>query len=155
MTKHSGEPDVTPVVVCTQGDGFRTEITAGGHEFVADEPLRAGGTNAGPTPYDYLIAALGACMAMTVRWYATRRGWPLDEVTVRLRHRRDYAKDCESCEREPVGIDEVLVDVELAGALTDEQRRRLLAIAGRCPVKQSLAAGVRVRQAAGAPPTAT
>ena len=154
MTKHSGVRDVTPLVVRTPGDGFRTEITAGGHVLVADEPLTAGGTNAGPTHYDFVAAALGACMAMTVRWYASRRGWPLDEVTVRLRHRRDHANDCESCERQPVGIDEVLVDVELAGALTDERRRLLLAIAERCPVEQTLAAGVRVRQAAGAQPAA-
>ena len=131
------------VVVRTGAIGFRTEIFARGHTLVADEPAALGGTDAGPTPYDYLAAALGACTAMTIRLYAARRGWPLGDVTVRLRHSRVHEKDCENCEAE-VGIDQLEREIELSGSLTSEQRLSLLRIADRCPVGQTLARGVRV-----------
>lgn len=93
------------VAVRVGESGFRAEISAGGHALVADEPATFGGTDEGPTPYDYLAAALGACMAMTIRLYADRRGWPLESVTVRLTHDRVHETDCEHCEAEQVGID--------------------------------------------------
>ena len=124
--------------------GHRTEVTARGHAFVADEPLDAGGDDAGPTPYDYLLGALGACTAMTVRMYASRKQWPLEGVVVRLRNARSYARDCEVCEKQSVGFRRLERQLELDGPLTEEQRTRLLAIAERCPVKQTLAAGVSV-----------
>lgn len=124
--------------------GFRTEISARGHTLVADEPLTFGGTDEGPTPYDYLTAALGACTAMTIRMYADRRGWPLEGVTVRLMHSRVHEKDCEHCEAQSVGIDQISRRIELSGELTEEQRAGLLRIADRCPVGQTLARGVRV-----------
>ena len=132
------------MVVRTKANGFRTEIVARGHTLVADEPAGLGGTDAGPTPYDYLTAALGACTAMTIQLYAARRGWPLEDVIVRLRHSRVHENDCENCERHDVGIDQIERDIELSGSLTPEQRMGLLRIADRCPVGQTLARGVRV-----------
>jgi putative redox protein len=128
--------------------GFRAEIAAGGHTMIADEPASLGGTDGGPSPYDYLAAALGACTAMTIRMYADRRGWPLDGVTVRLKHSRVHEKDCENCETEKVGIDQLSRVIEFSGDLTEEQRAGLLRIADRCPVGQTLTRGVRIVPAA-------
>lgn len=125
-------------------NGFRAEISAGGHTLVADEPTSLGGTNEGPTPYDYFAAALGSCTAMTVRMYADRRGWPLQEVRVRLTHSRVHEEDCEQCESEDVGIDQLERVVELTWDLTEEQRAGLLRIVDRCPVGQTLTRGVRI-----------
>src|SRR5918912_837515 len=81
---------------------LRQEIDAGAHTFFADEPVDDGGDNTGPTPYDLLLGALGACTSMTLLMYARRKGWPLEDVEVRLRHQRDYARDCAECETKPV-----------------------------------------------------
>jgi putative redox protein len=87
------------VVVTDSGAGpYGQRITAGGHQLTADEPAAAGGADSGPSPYDLLLASLGSCTAITVRMYAERKGWPLDHVTVRLRHQRIHAKDCADCE---------------------------------------------------------
>jgi putative redox protein len=132
------------VTVRTGGAGYRTEVRTGEHVFVADEPVSVGGTDAGPTPYDYLLGALGACTAITVRMYATRKGWPLEEVVVRLRNARSHAKDCQECETKAVGLHVLERQLELRGSLTDEQRRRLRTVADRCPVKQTLEKGIMI-----------
>jgi putative redox protein len=136
------------VTVRTQASGFRTEVRAGDHAFVADEPLAVGGTNSGPTPYDYLLGALGACTTMTLRMYAGRKGWPLEEVEVQLRNARSHAADCDECETKPVGFRRLERRIELRGPLTEEQRRRLLEIADRCPVKQTLGQGIAIEAVA-------
>ena len=125
------------VVVCTE-DGLCTEVMVNGHALVADEPPDLGGTGAGPTPYDHLLAALGSCTAITVRMYADRKGWPLQSVTVRLGHGRIHAKDCEECETESGRIDHIELELGLEGPLDDEQRQRLREIADRCPVHRTL-----------------
>jgi putative redox protein len=94
-------------VVVGTGEGLRTEIEAAGHTVIADEPESLGGTDAGPTPYDYLLAALGGCTAMTLRIYADRKDRPLESVTVRLSQKRIHAKDCEECETEEGRIDRI------------------------------------------------
>lgn len=127
-----------------EASGFRTEVRARTHALLADEPTNVGGTDAGPTPYELLLGALSSCTAMTVRMYANRKKWPLEGVTVQLRTARSHETDCERCEVEPVGIGRVERRVEFDGPLTDEQRRRLLDIADRCPVKQSLERGVKI-----------
>ncbi|HJU90823.1 MAG TPA: OsmC family protein [Gemmatimonadaceae bacterium] len=126
---------------------FRTEIRARSHFLVADEPFAVGGRDDGPTPYDLLLASLGACMAMTLRMYADRKKWPLEDVRVRLRTSSSHAEDCVQCDTAEVGLTTLEYDVELSGPLDDEQRTRILAIAERCPIKQTLGRGVRVVKA--------
>jgi len=124
--------------------GFRTDATARTHSLIVDEPVEAGGTDLGPTPYENLLSALGACTAMTLRLYADRKKWPRESVTVQMRSGQSHVKDCEECETKKVGIGHIERRLELEGALTDEQRSRLLEIADRCPVKQTLERGIQV-----------
>ena len=124
--------------------GFRADVQAGPHAFIADEPIALGGTGLGPTPYELLLGALSSCMAMTVRMYADRKKWPLEGVTIHLRTESAHEKDCERCETAEVGPPRIARRIELAGPLTDEQRTRLLQIADRCPVKQTLERGLKV-----------
>jgi putative redox protein len=137
------------VIVAETGTGTYTQqITAGRHQLLADEPTPVG-DDAGPTPYDLLLAALGACTSMTVRMYANRKGWPLERVRVTLRHSRIHAKDCADCETTVGWIDHIDRRVELSGDLDESQRDRLLLIAERCPVHQTLTSEVRVDTALG------
>jgi uncharacterized OsmC-like protein len=131
-------------VVVRTGSALRSEVTANGYRLVADEPIGMGGTNSGPTPYDYLLAALGACTAMTVRTYADHKKWPLESVTIRLQHQKVYRRDCEECETKDRRIDRIGLELELSGALEVSQRRRLLEIAERCPVHRTLESKVLV-----------
>jgi uncharacterized OsmC-like protein len=117
---------------------YGQQITIGEHELFADEPAAIGGADTGPTPYDLVLAGLGACTSMTVRMYADRKGWPLRKVSVLLRHQRIHAEDCAVCETETGHLDHIEREVRLDGDLTDEQRARLLDIADRCPVHRSL-----------------
>jgi len=132
------------VTVRTDAEGFFTELFANGHPLVADEPVAAGGTNLGPTPYDYLLAALGACTSMTVQMYARRKGWPLETALVRLRHQKIHAEDCRNCETADGKIDRFERELELHGPLSEEQRQKLLEIAGKCPVHKTLHSEVEV-----------
>ena len=132
------------VAVRIGSSGFRTDIMAGGHALLADEPESVGGTDAGPTPYDLLNASLGACTAMTLRLYADRKGWPLEEAYVRLEHGRVHAEDDRNCEDRPVRMDRITREIRLDGPLEEEQRARLLEIADRCPVHRTLEAGVKL-----------
>jgi uncharacterized OsmC-like protein len=125
-------------VVVRTGAGLRTDVTTNGYALVADEPASVGGTASGPTPYDYLLAALGSCTAMTLRMYADRKRWPLEAVTVHLSHKKVHARDCEECETTGGKIDHIGLNIELAGPLEEPQRRRLLEIAERCPVHRTL-----------------
>jgi putative redox protein len=119
------------------------EIQAGGHVLVADEPVRVG-DDLGPTPYDLLLASLGACTAMTLRLYAERKGWPLTQVSIELKHDRVHARDSSNCGRPPCRIERIERIVNLAGPLTDEQRDRLVEIAERCPVHRTLMGEKRI-----------
>ena len=133
----------TVIVTGTSAGGYTEQITAGHHRLVADES-RPIGDDIGPTPYDLLLAALGACTSMTVRMYADRKRWPLERIRVTLRHSRIHAKDCADCETTNGWIDYIDRDVELTGDLDDTQRQRLLHIAERCPVHQTLTSEVHV-----------
>lgn len=132
------------VVIRAGRDKYRTEITAGGQTLVADEPVSVGGAGNAPTPYDLLLGAIGSCTAMTLRMYADRKGWPLERVTVRLRTAENHAKDCVDCVDNAVGMHQIEREVELEGDLDAEQRERLMLIADRCPVKQTIERGIRV-----------
>ncbi len=125
--------------------GFHTQVQARTHTLQVDEPVAIGGTDKGPTPYDYLLTAMGSCMVMTLRLYADRKGWPLESATVQLRSGRSHEKDCEDCMKQKVGIGVIDRRIELSGPLTDEQKTRLLEIADRCPVKQTLERGIKVQ----------
>lgn len=133
------------VVVRTGRRGFRTEIMAGGHRLIADEPIALGGADTGPNPYDYLVAALGACTGMTLRMYADRKGWPLESITVRLRHRKIHGEDCEHCEDGNKTIDSIEREIELAGPLDAARRQKLLEIADKCPVHRTLHSEIEVK----------
>lgn len=122
----------------TGAEGFRTDLFANGYDLVADEPESYGGTGQGPSPYDLLQAALGACTGMTVQMYARRKGWPLQEAVVRLHHEKIHAEDCVHCEEKGRKIDRFERELELKGTLDEEQRRRLLEIAEKCPVHRTL-----------------
>lgn len=134
---HEG-PGPRTVIVRGGATGLAQEIAVGQHRLLADEPLEVGGTDLGPTPYDLLLAALGACTSMTVAMYARRKRWPLESVTVRMSHAKIHATDCEEAETRVCMLDHVHRDVELGGPLSEEQRARLLDIASRCPVHRTL-----------------
>jgi uncharacterized OsmC-like protein/alpha/beta superfamily hydrolase len=137
------------VVVAENGIGpLGQAITAGRHVLTADEPVPIG-ADGGPSPYDLLLAALGACTSMTVRMYANRKKWPLKRVTVRLRHSRIHAADCADCETRVGLLDRIDRTIQLEGDLDDEQRQRLLEIADKCPVHRTLGAEIAVRTSAG------
>ena len=141
----SGTAPEGVVVVRGAADGFAQEIVAGPHRFHSDEPASVGGTDTGPTPYDLLLAALGSCTSMTVAMYARRKKWPLERVTVHLRHSRVHAEDCATCETHDAKLTVIDVAIEFEGALADEQRTRLLAIADRCPVHLTLTSTIQIR----------
>ena len=130
--------DVRSVVVRGSAAGFAQEIHAGRHRLTADEPASAGGTDAGPSPYDLLLAALGACTSMTVSMYARRKEWPLEEVTVHLRHSKIHAADCAECETREGRVDRIERVIGLEGGLDDAARAKLLEIANKCPVHRTL-----------------
>lgn len=134
-----------PVVV-RAGAAFRNEVEAGKHRFVADEPLDAGGTDEGPTPYDFLAAALGGCTSMTMRVVAKRENIPLEGAEVQITSDRMYAKDCADCTSSTGYIHRFDVRIKLLGTLTDAQRERLLAVAKRCPVAKTLTSEIRIEE---------
>ncbi|MFG1930325.1 OsmC family protein [Mycobacterium sp. NPDC048908] len=147
MTTHDATSAEGTVTVTGSGAGSYTQhITAGSHQLVADEPAPVG-ADAGPTPYDLLLAALGTCTSMTVRMYADRKGWPLEDVRVTLRHSRIHAEDCAHCETTKGMIDHIDKEVEFIGDLDADQRQRLLQIAERCPVNQTLVSEIDIATA--------
>ena len=141
----SAHPIVEPgtVVVAESGQGrFGQWLLDGRHRLTADEPLAAGGEDAGPGPYELLLMSLGACTAMTLRLYAERKGWPLARVIVRLRHARIHAEDCAKCDTAPALLDRIERTIELEGTLDATQRARLMEIADKCPVHRTLTSNI-------------
>jgi uncharacterized OsmC-like protein len=132
-------------------EGFRTQITAGQHQLVADEPKEAGGTDEGPSPYELLLAALGACTAMTLKMYIERKKLPITDVEVLLTFDRIHIDDCESCVKEERLNDQEVQHISrliyVTGDVTEEQKERLLYIAGRCPVHVTLHSNPHVEDA--------
>lgn len=126
------------VVVRTGREHYYTEVVASGHRLTVDEPESVGGTDRGGTPYDLLLGALGSCTSITLRMYADRKSWPLEEIVVRLSHAKIHASHCETCETAEGKVDRIEREIELIGDLSGEQRARLLEIADRCPVHRTL-----------------
>ena len=140
-----------PADVVVRGDatGFLQEVVSGNHHLRADEPVSVGGSDAAPGPYDYLLIALGVCTSMTVGLYARRKQFPLENITVSLRHARIHAQDCEECETKEGMLDRIDTSIELTGPLTAEQRAKLIEIAGKCPVHRTLKSEIDIRLSAG------
>lgn len=140
------EPEPTDVQVTTRTkDAYRTEIRAGRHALTGDEPEDVGGDDAGPSPYDLLLSALGSCTGMTLRMYADRKEWALEEAIVRLSHDKIHAEDGEECETDAGKVDRITREIDVRGNLTDSQRERLLEIANKCPVRRTLESEVSVQ----------
>ncbi len=139
------EPVEGGVVVqeTTQGR-FTNAVTAGNHRLMADEPKSSGGLDTGPSPYDYLLAGLGACSAMTLRLYAEHKKLPLEGVRVELSHRRVHANDCAECETKEGRLEVIDRSLSISGDLSEEQRNRLVQIADKCPVHRTLAGAVEI-----------
>ena len=133
------------IIARTGSAGYRTDLQVDGQSLIADEPVDVGGTGLGPTPYEFLLVALGSCTAMTLRMYADRKQWPLESVVVRLRDTPSHMKDSQECATSAVGPRTIDRIVELNGPLSPEQRTRLLQIADRCPVKHTLSRGIQIR----------
>ena len=139
------QTEAAHVIVHGNAAGFAQEVEIGSHELYADEPVSYGGTDTGASPYDVLLAALGSCTSMTIGLYARKRGWPLEKITVSLRHSKIHAKDCDDCETKEGKIDRIWRDVHLDGALSDEQRAKLMEIADKCPVHQTLTSEINIK----------
>lgn len=135
------------VLVSETGNGhFQQSIKVGKHTLVADEPASVGGQDTGPAPYDFLLAGLGACTAMTMRMYANFKKLPLEQVEVRLTHKKIHAKDCSDCETTVGKIDEIERQITISGAdLTAEQYDKLMEIADKCPVHRTLESENKIR----------
>lgn len=127
------------------GDPYTQNVLTDSHHLLADEPARYGGKGLGPSPYEFLSIALGTCTSMTLRMYANHKGLPLEKVSVRLRHNKIHAQDCEDCETKSGKIDRIDREITLQGNLTENQRQRLLEIADKCPVHKTLHSEVSIK----------
>ena len=125
-------------------NGYTTEITVGKHNLLADEPKEVGGNDLGPNPYSLLLSSLGSCTALTIKMYANRKEWKLEEVLVSLSHSKEYAKDCDDCEQSNAKIDFIEREIELIGDLDDTQKARLMDIANKCPVHKTLLGKIEI-----------
>lgn len=143
-TQGTGRGEPKSVIVRGHGSGFAQEILAGRHHLRADEPALAGGGDTGPSPYEFLLAALGACTSMTLGMYARRKAWPLEDITVHLRHSKIHAVDCAECETKDGMLDRIERDIQVGGVLSDEQRAKLLEIADKCPVHRTLTSEIQI-----------
>ncbi|HEV8467243.1 MAG TPA: bifunctional alpha/beta hydrolase/OsmC family protein [Pseudolabrys sp.] len=146
QTAERSDEQVGIVLVRETGGGkFQQEIMSGPHRFLADEPVKAGGLDSGPGPYDLLLASLGACTSMTLRLYAENKKLPLQRVSVRLTHNKIHAEDCLNCETKEGMIDRIDRNITLEGALSADERKRLLEIADKCPVHRTLESEIEIR----------
>jgi len=144
------EPETAPtpegaLVTGRTEDDFLCRVQAGPHEMVADEPRNSGGGDQGPDPYALLASSLGACTVMTLNMYARHKELPVERVTCEVRHRKVHAQDCDECESKEGKVDELVRTIGIEGDLTAEQRERMLSIASRCPVHQTLHNEIRVQ----------
>ena len=152
-SRYLPEPEPEPVEAVANGElhvgelnrKFLRSVVSDDHTWLADEPLKMGGANLGPDPYEHLLAALGTCTSMTLRMYANRKELPLEDVDIVLAHSREHARDCEDCDEAPRKIEVLTRRIRLTGDLTDAQRQRLLEIADRCPVHRTLEAELHIR----------
>lgn len=128
---------------------YKTVMTAGRHELIADEPDSMGGEDLGPDPYDYLLMSLGSCTVITMRMYAERKKWPVEDIFIELQHYKDHAEDCEDCDEKSAKIDKIDKEIIVKGDLTQEQLDRLLEISHKCPVNRTLKGKVEMKASIG------
>ena len=133
------------VIVHGDAKGFAQKIDVGVHHLEADEPVSYGGTDSAPTPYDFILAALGSCTSMTIGLYARKRSWPVEKITVSLWHSKIHAMDCDDCETKEGRIDRIEMEIHIDGTLTDEQRAKLMEVAGKCPIHQTLTHEINIK----------
>jgi len=144
--QHLGGMQMSRAVTVRGGpSGLCQTVSVGPHQLLSDEPKGAGGEDQGPDPYELLLAALGSCTNMTLRVYAKRKGWPLQEVCVILKHSKSYANDCADCEPPTCMLDRIERQITLVGELTEEQRQRLLEVANLCPVHRTLTSKIEIQ----------
>ncbi len=145
--EHSNEQIEAGIVLVREtGNGkLQQEILSGPHRFLADEPVKSGGQDSGPSPYDLLLAGLGACTSMTLRLYADNKKLPLDHVSVRLTHNKIHAEDCLDCETKEGMLDRIDRNITMEGTLSAEDRKRLMEIADKCPVHRTLKSEIDIR----------
>ena len=124
---------------------FVQDVVTGRHHLKADEPVQDGGRDEGPSPYDYLLVALGVCTSMTIGYYARQKKFPLENITVSLWHERIHARDCQECETKNGMLDRINLQVAMTGSLNAEQHARLMAVAARCPVHRTLTSEIDIR----------
>jgi putative redox protein len=135
----------TSVVVEESGPGqFAGIVRAGRHVLSADEPFASGGTDTGPSPYEYLLAALGTCTTMTLRMYVKKKGWAVGRISVLVSHDRVHAEDCTNCDENDVKLDRITRTIRIEADLDDERRQRLLEIANKCPVHRTLTSKITI-----------
>ncbi len=137
-------PEKKIVHIHLDKENYKTVLHAGNHEIIADEPESHGGKDLGPDPYDLLLMSLGTCTAITLRMYAKRKGWPLEDIYLELRHYKDHAKDCVDCEDPKSRIDKIEKELIVKGDLSDEQIERLLEISKKCPVYKTLNGDIEI-----------
>ena len=126
-------------------DAYTTQLKLGEHYGVADEPTSFGGNNFGPTPYEYISAGLAACTAMTIQMYAKRKKWEVKNVTVHIDYSKEHAFDCEACEEKSAKIDTFSRQIKFEGKLTEEQIKKLLEIADKCPVHRTFTSKIQIK----------
>ncbi|MEQ8524873.1 OsmC family protein [Gracilimonas sp.] len=132
-------------VYLPENEKFKTTLTAGRHELIADEPEHVdGGKDQGPDPYDYLLMGLGSCTLMTVKMYAERKGWPVEDMYLEMRHNKRHDEDCMNCEDPQSKIDVIEKELIVKGDLSQEQLDKLLDISKKCPVHRTLESDIRI-----------
>ena len=136
--------DFKPRAAASIGKDYTTTVNVDGHTLIVDEKEKYGGKDEGPDPYAYLLAALAGCTTITVRMYANRKGWPLEKIDCDVMHKKIHPRDCEDCDNDDTRIDHIFMKLRFHGDLDEAQIKRLEYIAGRCPVKKTLVAGVHV-----------
>ena len=135
----------TSVVVEESGPGqFADIVRAGRHVLSADEPFAAGGTDTGPSPYEYLLAGLGTCTTMTLRMYVKKKGWSVGRISVLVTHDRVHAQDCADCDENDIKLDRITRSIRVEADLDDERRQKLLEIANKCPVHRTLTSKITI-----------
>jgi len=144
-SKTSGETKPPDVIVRGTSNNFLQEVVSGKHQVQADEPVDVGGGDAGPTPYDFLLIALGVCTSMTIGWHARKKKIPLKDIKISLWQSRIHAKDCAECLTKEGMLDRLELEIELTGDLTPEQRSLLIEAAAKCPVHRTLTSEIDIK----------